>query len=99
MGRGDLAYGDDGVPWDECVPCPALGYDATKGVSFCKTYRDRLSCCHDYPFSDIDDGLCERQLRVAAVIGDHLGIKTNRFSMRYAPTSGGEVITVKAKGK
>ena len=88
MGRGDLAYGDDGVPWYEEIPCPALLFD--EGVASCDVYHCRLSVCHDYPFSDIDDGLCERQLRVAAVIGDHLGIKTNRNASNWFAKIGSE---------
>ena len=76
QGRGDLWYGeDDGSDCSQLL--------IKDGIATCLMQGDKRSFCNEYPFPDIDDGLCEQQMRMAAVFGDYLGIPTNRFSLKY----------------
>lgn len=71
MGRGDLAFGDDDVSWEEHVPCPGLTFN--NGIAECEIYDNRRDCCEEYPFPDMDNGLCERQLRALSVLRQFSG--------------------------
>ncbi len=64
-GRGDIAYGCDTVAED--TDCPALEFDGA--VAICAIERDcgkseKPRVCKEYPFADMDNGMCERELNI-----------------------------------
>ena len=63
-GRGDLAYGCDTIESD--ADCPALSFDEN-GLATCEIYDCRRSFCEEYPFPDMDNGMCEREQKEAGV--------------------------------
>jgi Fe-S-cluster containining protein len=40
--------------------CPQ--FEMKNGVASCKVYEQRPQVCRDYPFADIDNGKCFREL-------------------------------------
>ena len=60
-GRGDLAYGCDSVESD----CPELSF--VDGLAVCGIQDWKPSVCMEYPFDDMDNGMCEREQKEAGV--------------------------------
>ena len=63
-GRGDIAYGCDTVYSD--ADCPALRFDGK--VAVCEIHEgngmfEKPRVCQEYPFPDMDNGMCERELK------------------------------------
>ncbi len=60
-GRGDMAGVDESLE-----DCSELSFDSS-GLAVCGVHQFKPSICQDYPFPDMDNGMCERQQKKAGV--------------------------------